>query len=169
MLSNPLRDRFVYQYKMELYGDEDLKKIASITSEKLDIHLTPEQCFKIASVSRGTPRLVNKYCILTRDYAFSESDGKICDNTIKNTLSLANVNEGGLSDLDVLLLQTLSEIGKPVGLSTLSHILNEDPQTIEDVYEPYLLLKKMIIKTPRGREITELGLNYLKEMENKYE
>lgn len=157
MVSAPLRDRFLIQCKMEYYSTDELAAIEEKSCEKLAIELTPEQMERIAKVSRGTPRIANRYLTLVRDYAFSETGGIVDDTVVDEALRLAGVNKNGLTDMDIKLLNVLSEADKPVGLSTLSHILGEDTQTVEEVYEPYLIMKQFIVKTARGREITPLG------------
>lgn len=157
MVSAPLRDRFTIQCKMEYYSDDELAKIALASCKKLDIKLSQEQLMRVASISRGTPRIANRYLTLIRDYAFSENKGIVDNAVFDSALTLAGVNKNGLTDMDMKLLSVLSGSDKPVGLSTLSHILGEDPQTVEEVYEPYLIMKQFIVKTARGRQITPLG------------
>lgn len=157
MVSAPLRDRFLIQCKMEYYTPEELAAIEENSCKKLGITLSADQLESIAAVSRGTPRIANRYLTLVRDYAFSENGGIVDDTTVEAALRLAGVNKNGLTDMDVKLLDVLSEADKPVGLSTLAHVLGEDAQTVEEVYEPYLIMKQYIVKTARGREITALG------------
>lgn len=157
MVSAPLRDRFLIQCKMEYYTSSELVRIAAASCEKLDISLTESQLERIASISRGTPRIANRYLTLIRDYAYSENEGIVNDTVVDATLKLAGVNPDGLTDMDMKLLTVLSDADKPVGLSTLAHILGEDTQTVEEVYEPYLIMKQYLVKTARGRQITELG------------
>lgn len=161
MLSSPLRDRFIYQYKLEYYKDDELAAIASKTSEKLGVKLNEEMCGMVADVSRGTPRLVNKYCILLRDFVASGKVKDIDKNIMDAVFKLSGVHENGLSDADITLLKALYIAKKPVGLSTLSHIMGEDEQSVEDMIEPYLLYRQFIIKTPRGRELTEQAKSYI--------
>ena len=157
MVSAPLRDRFLIQCKMEYYSTEELSEIAALSCKRLDISMTEKQRMRVAEISRGTPRIVNRYLTLIRDYAFSENDGNVNDTVVDEALKLAGVNPNGLTDMDMKLLEVLSDNGKPVGLSTLAHVLGEDAQTVEEVYEPYLIMKQYIVKTARGREITALG------------
>lgn len=157
MVSAPLRDRFLIQCKMEYYSTEELSEIAALSCKRLDISMTEKQRMRIAEISRGTPRIVNRYLTLVRDYAFSENNGNVDDTVVDEALKLAGVNPNGLTDMDMKLLEVLSDNGKPVGLSTLAHVLGEDAQTVEEVYEPYLIMKQYIVKTARGREITALG------------
>lgn len=161
MLSAPLRDRFIYQYKMEYYTTDELSVIALNTAKSLGISMDKCFCDKIADVSRGTPRLVNKYCVLLRDYIASGKASIVTDDVINNIFNLSKVHEDGLSDIDIDLLKALYVAQKPVGLSTLSHIMGEDEQTIEDMVEPYLIYKQYIVKTSRGREITEPAKIYI--------
>lgn len=161
MLSAPLRDRFIYQYKMEYYTAEELKEIAKNTAKNLGIKMKAAECMQLAQMGRGTPRIVNKYCILVRDYAVAGDFDMVTKEMLEETLAIAGINADGLSDNDVKLLKALSLAERAVGLATLSHILGEDEQTIEDVYEPYLIYNQYIEKTPRGRELTPKGEEYL--------
>lgn len=163
MISAPLRDRFIYQYKMEPYTINELKQIAKNTCDKLDIYPDDTQLEMIASVSRGVPRAVNKYCILIRDYAFAHSDGIVNNNTVSDAMELAGVYKNGLTDIDIEILNILYNSKKAVGIKTLTNILGEDENTIKEVYEPFLLSKGYIIIESKGRNITELGKEYLEE------
>lgn len=163
MISAPLRDRFLLQCKMEYYTEDELVKIAQISCKKLGIELSLKSMETVAESSRGTPRIVNKYLTAVRDYAYSENKGIVNEDIVTNALSLAGVCRHGLTDIDLRILSVLSDADRPIGLSTVSHILGEDPQTVEDVYEPYLIMKQYIVKTPRGRTITEAGNSVLSE------
>lgn len=165
MISAPLRDRFLLQCKMEYYTEDELVKIAEISCRKLGIELSNKSMGIIAESSRGTPRIVNRYLTAVRDYAYSENKGIVDENIVGNALSLAGVCSHGLTDIDLRILSVLSDADRPIGLSTVSHILGEDPQTVEDVYEPYLIMKQYIIKTPRGRTITDAGNSILLDSE----
>jgi Holliday junction DNA helicase RuvB len=161
MISSPLRDRFLLQCKMEYYTISELIQIAKTNSINLGMDLSDASLTKIAESSRGTPRIVNKYLTAVRDYAYSENKGMVTDSVVSAALILAGVREQGLTDIDLRMLTVLSDADCPLGLSTISHILGEDPQTVEDVYEPYLIMRQFIIKTPRGRVITEDGKELL--------
>lgn len=163
MISAPLRDRFLLQCKMEYYTEDELVKIAQISCKKLGIELSLKSMETVAESSRGTPRIVNKYLTAVRDYAYSENKGIVNEDIVTNALSLAGVCRHGLTDIDLRILSVLSDADRPIGLSTVSHILGEDPQTVEDVYEPYLIMKQYIVKTPRGRTITDAGNSVLSE------
>lgn len=163
MISAPLRDRFIYQYKMEPYTIDELKQIAKNTCNKLEIYPNNIQLETIASVSRGVPRAVNKYCILIRDYAFAYSNGIMDCNTVDNALKLAGVYKNGLTNIDIELLKILYNSKKAVGIKTLTNILGEDENTIKEVYEPFLLSKGYIIIESKGRNITEMGKEYLEK------
>lgn len=157
MLSAPLRDRFILCCRMEYYSTDELCRIEERSCAKLGIFMTVRQRMRVAMASRGTPRLANRFLVSIRDYAYSENGGIVDDAVVDGALSLAGVNPDGLTETDMKILDILSDAPRPVGLSTLSHVLGEDPQTVEEVYEPYLIMKQYIIKTPRGREITEAG------------
>lgn len=165
MISAPLRDRFLLQCKMEYYTEDELVKIAQTSCKKLGIELSHKSMETVAESSRGTPRIVNKYLTAVRDYAYSENKGIVNEDIVNNALSLAGVCRHGLTDIDLRILSVLSDADRPIGLSTVSHILGEDPQTVEDVYEPYLIMKQYIVKTPRGRTITDAGNSVLLETE----
>ena len=161
MISAPLRDRFLLHCKMEYYSVDELMQIARLSSDKLKITLSDKSLRKVAESSRGTPRIVNKYLSAIRDFAYAENDGEVTDQIVGAALVLAGVRNQGLTDIDLKLLTVLSDADRPLGLSTVSHILGEDPQTVEDVYEPYLIMRQFIIKTPRGRIITDEGQHVL--------
>lgn len=160
LVSPPLMDRFLLQCKMEYYSAEELAKIAINTARKLEIELDSAAAYKLGTVSRGTPRIVNKYLKLSRDYAYSELSGFVNDKAVEGAMQLNGISRDGLTKQDKEILRVLYEYGKPVGLTTLSHILGEDAQTVEEVYEPYLMSCQYICVTARGRELTEKGKQY---------
>lgn len=157
MISTPLHDRFGLIYQMQYYDEEELMQIVQITSEKMGLSMEPEYCLDIALRSRGTPRIANRFVARVRDYAYAKSNGEICHDTVSKALTLAGVDEMGLDLADRKLICSLSEV--PVGLTTLSCILGEDPGTIENVQEPWLIMNGYVKKTPKGRILTERGLD----------
>ena len=161
MLSGPLRDRFPLVCKLDYYDEKDLSLIAASAGKGFGFDLSEEEAAMIASASRGTPRLVNQNIRRVRDYAYAKNNGKCNVDVIKKALALSGIRANGLNDMDVRILRTLYDSDRPVGLSSLSHILGEDPQTIEEVYEPYLIMKKYVVKTPRGRVIGDEGARYM--------
>lgn len=161
MLSAPLRNRFGLTCKMEYYSDEELVTIGKITSDKLKLKIKQKQLMKIASVSRGTPRVMNGNLKLLRDYAIANNIKLLTDENIDQAMALYGIHTKGLTDMDIKILVSLNNKSKPVGLTTLSHILGEDEDTVENVYEPYLLMNHYIEKTARGRIIADNGILYL--------
>ena len=157
MLSAPLRDRFGLTCKMEYYSAEELAQIGKITAEKLGVSIKDEDILRIAEVSRGTPRVMNSNIRLIRDYATANSIVDVTTEVVMAAMELYGIHDKGLTDIDIRILDMLAEAEKPVGLLTLSHVLGEDEGTIENVYEPYLLMNHYIEKTSRGRIITEKG------------
>lgn len=163
MISAPLRDRFGLKCKMEFYTPDELAQITKNTAEKLGVSVTDEQALVIAKASRGTPRVANGLMKRVRDYAVVTNNGKVTDKEVREALKLAEIDENGLSAMDLKLLELLKDRTKPVGLNTMADMLGEDPGTIEDLYEPYLLKQHMIEKTARGRIITFEGQTVLQQ------
>lgn len=162
MISAPLRDRFQLHCKMEYYTADDLSIIGRKSAERLDIKI-PDNCLHLlAEVSRGTPRIMNSLLCQVRDFSCVNSNGKITMASVEDALLLSGIHKNGLRDIDIKLLNQLLTSERPVGLSTLSHMLGEDEGTIEDLIEPYLLMENLIEKTPKGRIITERGKMTLK-------
>ena len=151
MLSAPLRDRFGMVDKLEFYSNEDLKEIIVRSADVLGVSLDDEGALEIARRSRGTPRLANRLLKRVRDFAEVEYQGGITYEIAQNALDRLEVDTLGLDETDRNLLWTMIEKfgGKPVGLETLAAAVGEDAGTIEDVYEPYLIKKGFINRTPR--------------------
>lgn len=164
LLSKPLLDRFSFQYKLDYYTVDDLSKIVENSAKKLGFNLSVEESIKIASVSRGTPRIANRNLKLVRDYAYARNEGIITCDIIEKTFDLAGINVDGLNDTDLKLLTTLWDSTSPIGLSTLSHVIGEDAQTIEDVFEPFLLMNGYIEITSKGRRLSEKGQSMLSKL-----
>lgn len=162
LISPPLMERFGNVLKLSYYNSKELSRIAKRTSQKYGITMGMAECNYIADVSRGTPRLLNRNISKVRDYVYARNKG-ICDmNAVKAAMKLAGIENNGLSRMDVQMLQVLEDMGdKPIGLQSIAHILGEDSQTIEDVYEPFLLMNKYMVKTPKGRVITPKGKELL--------
>ncbi|MDQ1340955.1 MAG: holliday junction helicase RuvB [Campylobacterota bacterium] len=155
MISNPLRDRFGMHFRMQFYTDEELAKIISLASEKLNKISHIEASFEMAKRSRGTPRIALRLLRRVRDFAEVADEETITLKRTKIGLDALGVNEHGFDELDLNLLRLLAESkGKPIGLNTVSAALSEDEGTIEDVIEPYLLAKGFIERTARGRVAT---------------
>jgi len=159
MLTSPLRDRFGIKFRLDYYEAETLNKIVTRSANILDLKIKEEAAFEIAKRSRGTPRIANRLLRRTRDFADFE-DKKIIDIDIsKKALTALEVDEYGLDEMDKDIILAIIEKykGGPVGLGTLAVAVNEDPGTIEEVYEPFLIQQGFIQRTPRGREATELA------------
>ncbi|WP_321388343.1 Holliday junction branch migration DNA helicase RuvB [uncultured Enterococcus sp.] len=156
MLSAPLRDRFGIVSHMEYYEDRDLKEIVLRSADIFQTEIVEEGAFEIARRSRGTPRIANRLLKRVRDFAQVQSDGVINKPVADQALTLLQVDNQGLDYVDQKLLRTLIELygGGPVGLSTLSVNIGEETETVEDMYEPYLIQRGFIKRTPRGRIAT---------------
>ena len=156
-LSHPLRDRFGHVWKMDLYEDADLAKIVERSAKILGVELGLDEAHEVAKRSRGTPRIANRLTKIVRDY---HTLGKLTE--LKHLFVEIHIDEYGLDDIDRQLLKLLGDNGtNPLGINTLSAMLGEEANTIEDVIEPYLIKIGLIERTPRGRVITMKGRGYL--------
>lgn len=162
LLSAPLRDRFGVIHHLEFYTVDELKTIIIKSAEKLDVEIDEEGAFELARRSRGTPRLANRLLKRVRDFAEVKYDGKISKEVASFALDLLEVDKFGLDQNDRNILMTMIEKfqGGPVGLDTLAASIGEDAGTIEDVYEPYLVKNGFIIRTPKGRMVTEFAYKH---------
>lgn len=163
LLTAPLRDRFGVVHHLEFYTDEELQTIVERSADVLGVEIDPKGALELARRSRGTPRLANRLLKRVRDFAQVKYDGKITKEITDFALDLLEVDRYGLDQIDRRILMTMIEkfMGGPVGLDTLAAAIGEDSGTIEDVYEPYLIKKGFINRTPRGRVVTELGYHHL--------
>jgi Holliday junction DNA helicase RuvB len=163
LLTTPLRDRFGVTHRLDLYEEEDLAEIVIRSAGILDIAVDPAGARAIARRSRGTPRVANRLLKRVRDYAEVRGAGSIDEAVAENALDLMEVDELGLDRLDREILRTVCEKfeGGPVGLSTLAVAVSEEQDTIEDVYEPYLLQRGLLKRTPRGRVATAAAFEHL--------
>ncbi len=163
LLSAPLRDRFGVIERLEFYSVEDLSTIIRHSAKILNVKIEQEGALELARRSRGTPRLANRILKRVRDFAEVRYDGVITAEVAKTALDLMDVDRLGLDHIDRNLLTTMIELyhGGPVGLETLAATIGEDPGTIEEVYEPYLIKNGFIVRTPRGRQVTELAYSHL--------
>lgn len=164
LLTSPLRDRFGINSRLDYYTPEDLLQIVKRSARILRIEIDEDAAFEIARRSRGTPRIANRLLKRTRDFADVERLNKINFEIAQKALTSLDVDEYGLDDMDKEILRTiiLKYKGGPVGLNTIAVSVNEDPGTIEEVYEPFLIQQGFLKRTPRGREATDLGLKVLK-------
>lgn len=162
MLTAPLRDRFGVVSRMEFYTKEELTQIITRSAEVLNVPIDEEGALAIALRSRGTPRIANRLLKRVRDFAQVKYDGKITSEVAKQALDKLEVDKLGLDNIDreVLLTMINKFAGGPVGLDTIAAAIGEDSNTIEDVYEPYLIQNGLIKRTPRGRVVTELGYKH---------
>ena len=163
LLSAPLRDRFGVIHHLEYYTVEELKTIIVHSAVKLGVEIDEAGAFELARRSRGTPRLANRLLKRVRDFAQVKYDGKITQEVASFALDLLEVDKMGLDNSDRRLLMTIMEkfSGGPVGLDTLAAAIGEDAGTIEDVYEPYLVMNGFINRTPKGRVVTEYCYKHL--------
>ncbi len=162
-LTAPLRDRFGAIYRMEYYDNDALRKILIRSAHILKVPAESDGIDEIAGRARGTPRIVNRLLKRVRDYAQVRADGVITREVAKKALDALEIDQIGLDQTDRNLLQTIIQKfnGGPVGLDTLAASTSEDSETIEDVYEPYLLQLGFIARTPRGRVVTRLAYQHL--------
>ena len=163
LLSAPLRDRFGVMHHLEFYTTKELYQIVMATANKLGVEIEPDGAMELARRSRGTPRLANRLLKRVRDFAEVRYDGTVTKEVADKALDLLEVDKLGLDINDQKLLTTIIEKfgGGPVGLDTLSAAIGEDSGTIEDVYEPYLVMNGLINRTPKGRVVTELGYKHM--------
>ena len=162
LLTAPLRDRFGVIQRLEFYTPEELCVIVKRSAKVLGVEIDEEGAFEIARRSRGTPRLANRLLKRVRDFAQVKYDGAITRDVADFALDILDVDKLGLDNNDRTLLLTLIQkfSGGPVGLETLAASIGEDSGTLEDVYEPYLLMNGLIMRTPRGRMATDLAYRH---------
>lgn len=163
LLTAPLRDRFGVIHKLEFYTKEELQQIILRSAQVLNVEIEPEGALELAQRSRGTPRLANRLLKRVRDFAQVKYDGIITKQVADTALDLLGVDKLGLDHVDQnILLAMLDKFGGgPVGLETLAAATGEDSGTIEDVYEPYLILNGLLNRTPRGRVLTEKAYRHM--------
>jgi len=156
LLTAPLRARFGIEFRYDYYRTEDLQQIVLRSARILGVEIDEEGAYEIARRSRGTPRIANRLLRRTRDFAEVKGDGRITREVARMALEALDVDEAGLDEMDVRLLRTLIEKfgGGPTGLNTLAVAVGEDPGTLEEVYEPYLIQEGFLERTPRGRVAT---------------
>ncbi|NWG28253.1 MAG: Holliday junction branch migration DNA helicase RuvB [Ignavibacteriaceae bacterium] len=168
MLTSPLRDRFGIKFRLDYYEADNIQKIILRSSKILNIEVDQDASFEIAKRSRGTPRIANRLLRRTRDFADFDNKKKIDIEVAKKALTALEVDDYGLDEMDKEIILAIIEKynGGPVGLNTLSVAVNEDPGTIEEVYEPFLIQQGFIQRTARGREATALA--YKRFGKNKF-
>ena len=163
MLTPPLRDRFGVVNRLEFYTIEELKEIILRSAEVLQVEIDEEGATELARRSRGTPRLANRLLKRVRDFAQVKYDGRITKEVAGFALDLLEVDKLGLDNIDRAILVTMIEkfSGGPVGVEAIATTIGEDPGTIEEVYEPYLVQNGLILRTPRGRVASELAYKHI--------
>ena len=163
MLTGPLRDRFGISFRLDYYAVKDLAQIVLRSASILGVEVDEESAIEIASRSRGTPRLANRLLKRVRDYAQVRGTGSVDLAIAREALEFFEIDELGLDWMDIRILETLARTyrGRAVGLSTLASAVGEDQSTLEDVYEPYLLQRGLIVRTPQGRQATPVAFEHL--------
>jgi holliday junction DNA helicase RuvB len=163
MITDPLRDRFGFVARLDYYDPEDLTLILERSARILGVSLAVEAAVEIAGRARGTPRIANRLLKRVRDYAEVRADGHVDAPVAEAALALFEIDSLGLDKVDRAILVTLCErfTGQPVGLNTLAVTVAESPDTVEDVYEPFLLKQGLVLRTPRGRVATPAAYLHL--------
>ncbi|MDA9227682.1 Holliday junction branch migration DNA helicase RuvB [Flavobacteriales bacterium] len=163
LLTSPLRARFGINSRLEYYGTELLSEIINRSSSILDVSISSSAASEIAGRSRGTPRIANALLRRVRDFAQIKGDGNIDTEITKYALNALNVDENGLDDMDNRILSAIIDKfkGGPVGLTTIATAVGEQAGTIEEVYEPFLIKEGYLMRTPRGRQATDLAFKHL--------
>src|SRR5689334_10989582 len=163
LLTTPLRDRFGITHRLDYYDQPDVERIVERSARLLRVEVDAEAAVEIARRSRGTPRVANRILRRVRDVAQVEHQGHVTRDVARQALELLEVDDAGLERIDRAILLAVAErfSGGPVGLSTLAVAIGEDRETLEDVYEPYLLQRGFLQRTPRGRVVTPAGYDHL--------
>jgi len=162
LITSPLRDRFGVVARLDFYTVSDLEEIVGRSAAILNVEITPQGAREIASRSRGTPRIVNRLLRRVRDFAQVRADGIIDETVADQALAMLDVDEAGFDEMDRRLLLTIIDKfdGGPVGVETLSAAVSEEKDTIEDLYEPYLIQEGYLDRTPRGRMATRRAYHH---------
>jgi holliday junction DNA helicase RuvB len=163
MLTSPLRGRFGYVGRVDYYSAEDLHTIAVRSAKIMGVKCESAAALELGKRSRGTPRIVNRLLRRSRDVAEVKGDGSITVQIVRTTLAMLGVDDNGLDDMDRRILSAIVEHygGGPVGINTIAVVVGEEPDTIEEVYEPFLIQAGFLKRTPRGREVTARTYTYL--------
>ena len=171
LLTSPMRARFGISSRLEYYSTELISTIIERSAEILKVKINQKAAIEIAGRSRGTPRIANSLLRRVRDFAQIKGDGNIDVDITKYALKSLNVDDYGLDEMDNKILTTLIDNykGGPVGISTLATAVAENGETIEEVYEPFLIQQGFIVRTPRGREVTEKAYKHLGRIKNNQE
>ena len=168
LLTGPLRDRFGFIGRLDYYESDELLRIVQRSARLLGLQIDEDAALEIAGRSRGTPRIANRLLRRVRDYAQVRADGRIGKDVAQDALTVFEIDDEGFDKVDVAILEALVTRfrGRPVGLSTLAVAVGEEPGTLEEVYEPYLLRKGFIVRTPRGRLATAPAYEHLGVLES---
>jgi Holliday junction DNA helicase RuvB len=163
LLTSPLRARFGVVGRLDFYEAADLEKVVSRSASILNVEIEPEAALEIARRSRGTPRVANRLLRRVRDYAQVKADGNISHDVAQRALKMLDVDHLGLDEMDKRLLETIIHKfkGGPVGLGTLAVAIGEESDTIEEVFEPFLIMQGLLERTPRGRTATAHAYRHL--------
>lgn len=157
----PFVDRFMIQSCFEPYTEAEIIRIAHHFARKLKLDITPEAITELASKSRGVPRILNRFLLRARDVAIYVGTTQITLQTVQEMFQIQNIDELGLTKLDRRVLEYLAAVIRPIGIGAISQAADEDPNTIENLVEPWLVRLRLMVKTQQGRQITELGLQHL--------
>jgi Holliday junction DNA helicase RuvB len=162
LLTSPLRERFGVVHRLDYYTEEEVARIVTRSARILGVRITAAGAMEIARRSRGTPRVANRLLRRVRDFAQVLGDGTVTTEAAASGLSRLEVDERGFDEMDRRILQTIIQKfdGGPVGLETLAVAVGEEKETIEDIYEPFLIQVGFLARTPRGRTVTRLALDY---------
>ena len=165
-LTSPMRDRFGVIIRLDFYSNDELYQIIKRSAALLKIKIEDKGCFEIARRSRGTPRIANRILKRTRDFADVKAKGEITEAIAQEALDALSIDSSGLDDMDKKILEALIDNfnGGPVGLDSLGVVLSENPKTIEEVYEPYLIKMGFIQRTSRGRIALDKAYDYLQKL-----
>jgi Holliday junction DNA helicase RuvB len=163
MITGPLRDRFGFVSRLEYYSTEELTQVVQRSSYLLDVDIEPAGAREIARRSRGTPRIANRLLHRVRDFAQVRADGAITADVADQGLAVFHIDPQGLDRIDLAILRNICQVhgGGPVGVNTIAMSVGEEPETVEDVYEPYLVQQGFIARTPRGRTATDLAWRHI--------
>jgi Holliday junction DNA helicase RuvB len=163
MLSSPFRSRFGVNFRLDFYSQEDIEKIVARSAQLLNISVEPEAIKALAKSSRFTPRIANRLLKRARDYAQMNNQSAIDLGTTLEALKMLEIDDAGLEETDRRILRSIAETfgGGPVGLKAVAASISEEENTIEDVYEPYLIQSGFLARTSKGRVITRQGMKHL--------
>ena len=163
MLTGPLRDRFQFREHLNFYTEQELTEIVKRNAVKLEMNIDDESALEIARRSRSTPRIANNRLRCVRDYSTAKEDGRLTPEITRSALDMWEVDTLGLDRLDRKYLETIARVfmGGPAGIEAIGHTMNVALDTLTDEVEPFLLRSELVIRSPRGRMVTQKGLDHL--------